>query len=40
MREMKQIVQYLTERNAYAELRGRKMWVEFASSQVSYMVLY
>ncbi|XP_026327993.1 enolase-phosphatase E1-like isoform X2 [Hyposmocoma kahamanoa] len=33
MREMKQIVEYLTEHNAYSEIRGRKMWVEFANSQ-------
>lgn len=37
MREMKQIVEYLTEQKAYSEIRGRKMWVEFANLQVSYM---
>ncbi|XP_050682552.1 uncharacterized protein LOC126977914 isoform X2 [Leptidea sinapis] len=31
--EMKKIVDYLVEHKAYGQLRGRKMWVEFADSK-------
>ncbi|CAK1584695.1 unnamed protein product [Parnassius mnemosyne] len=33
MKEMKAIVDYLTERRAYGEIRGRKMWMEFENSK-------
>lgn len=36
MREMKTIVEYLTEHKVYSEIRGRKMWMDFANSNVSY----
>lgn len=32
MREMRDIVAYINERKAYGELKGRKMWMEFANS--------
>lgn len=34
MREMKSIVDYLTEHRAFSEIKGRKMWVDFANSKV------
>lgn len=36
MKEMKAIVDYLTERGAYGEIKGRKMWMDFERSKVSY----
>lgn len=36
MKEMRAIVEYLEERKAYSEVRGRKMWMDYASSGVSY----
>ncbi|XP_014365863.2 uncharacterized protein LOC106716781 [Papilio machaon] len=35
MKEMKTIVDYLTEHKAYNETRGRKMWVDFERSKVT-----
>lgn len=34
MREMKTIVEYLTEHKAYNEIKGRKMWKDLADSKV------
>ncbi|XP_022116745.2 uncharacterized protein LOC110994428 [Pieris rapae] len=33
MKEMKAIVNYLVEHKAFSEIRGRKMWMDFASSK-------
>ncbi|XP_045527258.1 uncharacterized protein LOC123715927 isoform X1 [Pieris brassicae] len=33
MKEMKAIVNYLVEHKAFSEVRGRKMWMDFASSK-------
>ncbi|XP_038211002.1 dentin sialophosphoprotein-like [Zerene cesonia] len=33
MREMKTIVEYLVEHKAYNEIRGRKMWMDFANAK-------
>lgn len=35
MKELKGIVEYLTEHNAYSEVRARKMWMDYASTGVS-----
>ncbi|XP_045777147.1 uncharacterized protein LOC123875387 isoform X2 [Maniola jurtina] len=35
MKEMKAIVDYLTEHRAYSETKGRKMWMDLASSKVT-----
>ncbi|XP_072942638.1 uncharacterized protein [Epargyreus clarus] len=35
MREMKMIVEYLIEHRAFAEYRGRKMWMDFAGTNVT-----
>ncbi|CAH2089750.1 unnamed protein product [Euphydryas editha] len=35
MKEMKAIVEYLTEHKAYSEIKGRKMWKELADSKVT-----
>ncbi|XP_069361322.1 uncharacterized protein [Maniola hyperantus] len=35
MKEMKAIVDYLTEHRAYSEIKGRKMWMDLASSKVT-----
>lgn len=34
MKEMKTIVEYLTEHKAYSEIKGRKMWKDLADSKV------
>lgn len=34
MREMKTIVDYLVDNKLYGEFKGRKMWMDFASSKV------
>ncbi|CAH2042524.1 unnamed protein product, partial [Iphiclides podalirius] len=33
MKEMKAIVDYLTQRRAYGEIKGRKMWMDFEKSK-------
>ncbi|CAH2208650.1 jg27048, partial [Pararge aegeria aegeria] len=33
MKEMKAIVEYLTEHRAYGDIKGRKMWMNLASSK-------
>lgn len=38
MSELKNIVEYLKEKNAYGEVKGRKMWVDFARTNVSYKI--
>ncbi|XP_052743586.1 uncharacterized protein LOC112055705 [Bicyclus anynana] len=35
MKEMKAIVEYLTEHRAYGEIKGRKMWMDLASSNIT-----
>ncbi|CAG9563811.1 unnamed protein product [Danaus chrysippus] len=35
MKEMKAIVEYLVEHKAYSEIKGRKMWMDMASSDVT-----
>ncbi|XP_028175216.1 uncharacterized protein LOC114363631 [Ostrinia furnacalis] len=35
MKEMKTIVEYLAERRAFAEIKGRKMWMDFANSKLT-----
>ncbi|CAB3234871.1 unnamed protein product [Arctia plantaginis] len=35
IREMKTIVEYLTENKLYGEIRGRKMWMNFANTQLT-----
>ncbi|KAG6451177.1 uncharacterized protein LOC115444220 isoform X2 [Manduca sexta] len=35
MKEMKNIVTYLIEHQAYGEIRGRKMWVDYANSNAT-----
>ncbi|XP_073953405.1 uncharacterized protein isoform X2 [Choristoneura fumiferana] len=35
IREMKTIVDYLVEHKAYGEIRGRKMWMDFASTRLT-----
>lgn len=34
MKEMKTIVDYLTEHKAYSETKGRKMWIDLQDSKV------
>ncbi|XP_049876769.1 uncharacterized protein LOC126374287 isoform X2 [Pectinophora gossypiella] len=34
MKEMKKIVEYLVEHKVYSEIRGRKMWMDLAKSQI------
>lgn len=40
MREMKMIVEYIVEHKTYKDIKGRKMWVDFANSQVSKFALF
>ncbi|XP_041984745.1 myb-like protein X isoform X2 [Aricia agestis] len=35
MQEMKQIVDYILEHRAYNEVKGRKMWMDFANSKMT-----
>lgn len=35
IREMKAIVEYLTENKFYGEIKGRKMWMEYANSKLT-----